>query len=693
MTRNRITTINHRARAARWFMLCTIAALVAAIVVAPLPAAAQDAPAVTPAATPAPSVVEAGSLEACSNVDEASIQDELNRVTQAVFADALARVDVPAIVDAQWRNLGLNATVARVVDDAADGVRAETDVWNKFLSGWSGDKARELTLEISRRAFASEDFRQAMDALSAAVAVDVADQMGALSAESSSAALYCLQTFIQQNYSPALLTAFQDAVTAGASGGADLLGDNSNAGIMGVIQEHSLALGGIGVIVAAQVAKRIVVTLTKEVSERVAGRVVTRVLGRVGSTVIPLAGWVVGAGMIAYDLWNNADGALPQIQASLQSEEVMAGIRSEISSAIATELGPELPQVARDVADSLYSQWTGVKRDIRVVLELANESDAFQNVLVGIESPDQLQRLVAISGALTGASGRSAVLAAAESGALARALQSSADITPVIRATGSLDTALDWVAAAGELLPDVVRLEIYAQKSPADLDRATLQRLIALDNAQTVSDLALLPNEQLATMLVLSSESLRVLAGALTPEQLGWLAETIAPMAQSERNILVSRLVSDPALIGVLQNSNLLDELPPGADIDAAVAFLSGRADALGMFNDAIAVVTGPATAGMYQGKYGWGTSLLVGLASLLIMLIALRLLWAAGAWILAPVFTIGRLGGRRPSQPPAPPTYPPPDAPRQSMTYGPRATRPQKPAPAAPRDDEEDDA
>ncbi len=635
------------------------------------------------AATPAAPLVGAGALEACTTVDEASIQDELNRVTQAVFADALARVDIPAIVDAQWRELRLDSVVAGAVDRAANSVRSETDLWNKFLSGWSGNKAQELTLAVSSRAFGSEEFRQAMEDLSSAVAVNVADEMGALTAESSSAALYCLQTFIQENYSPALLAAFQGEVQSATSGAGALEGE-SDSGILGVIQGHTLALGGIGVIVAAQVAKRIIVTLTREVSERVAGRVVTRVLGRVGSTVIPLAGWVVGAGMIAYDIWNNADGALPQIQESLKSEEVMAGIRSEIADAIGAELGPELPQVARDVADSLYSQWTAVKRDIRVVLELAGESEAYSAVLSDVQSSEELQRLVTISGALTGAAGRSAVLDAAQSGALARALQSSANLTPIIQATGSLDAALDWVAAAGEYLPNVVQLEIYKQKSPADLDRATLQRLVALDDARTVADLALLPNTELTTLLALSSESLHLLTAALTPEQLGWLAETLAPLSQSERNTLVSRLVSDPALIEVLQNSNLLDELPPGANLDQAVAFLSGRTDALGMINDAAAVVTGPATVGMYQGKYGWGTSVLVGLATLLIMLIALRLLWAAGAWILAPVLTIGRLG-RRQAGPPRQPSYPPAERPQKSVSYGPRKTNPVKAPPRTP--------
>ena len=681
MTPTRGSSRSRRARVAWWLLLI----VAAAIVLAPLPAAAQDAPAATPVGTPAAPLVNAGSLEACSSVDEASIQDELNRVTQAIFADALARVDIPAIVDAQWESLRLDSTVAQVVNSAAESVRAETDVWSKFLSGWSGDKARELTLAISSRAFGAEDFRLAMDDLSAAVAVDVAEQMGALTAESSSAALYCLQTFIQGNYSPALLATFQDAVGKGTSDPNLDPGDMPPA-IMGVIQTHSMALGGIGVIVAAQVAKRIVVRLTERVAQRVAGRVVTRVLGRVGATVIPIAGWVVGAGMIAYDIWSNADGALPEVQASLQSEEVMAGIRSEIADAIATELGPELPQVARDVADSLYSQWTEVKRNIRVALELANESEAYRGLMSAVETPAQLQRLVAITGALTGASGRGAVTAAAESGALARAVQSSADLTPIIQATGSVDTALDWVTAAGEMAPDVVRLEIYTQKSPADLDRATLQRLIALGDAQIVAAVALLPNDQLGTLLELSSESLRTLARSLTSEQLGWLATSLKPMAQAERNSLVSRLVSDPALIAVLQRYNLPDDMPPGVDIDHAVAFLSSRADTLGMFNDAVAVVTGQVTAGMYQAKYGPNKALLTALAGLLLMLIALRLLWAAGAWILSPIFTIGRLGRRAgPTS-----TYRPRDRSGESTPYKPTKTNPKKP----PRDlDDEGEA
>ena len=41
-------------------------------------------------------------LQACEDVKEADLQDELNRITQDVFASALAEVDLPAIVTAQW---------------------------------------------------------------------------------------------------------------------------------------------------------------------------------------------------------------------------------------------------------------------------------------------------------------------------------------------------------------------------------------------------------------------------------------------------------------------------------------------------------------------------------------------------------------------------------------------------------------
>ena len=79
------------------------------------------------------------------------------------------------------------------------------------------------------------------------------------------------------------------------------------------LTDHQLALAGVGTILATQLVYRLSQKLSQKVAQRVAGKVVGRILGRAGSSFLPIAGWVVGIGMIVYDLWEGGQGALPQI--------------------------------------------------------------------------------------------------------------------------------------------------------------------------------------------------------------------------------------------------------------------------------------------------------------------------------------------------------------------------------------------
>ncbi|MGL4649626.1 MAG: hypothetical protein ACRC1H_09490, partial [Caldilineaceae bacterium] len=183
------TPFVHNARMHRRFVAFTWV-LVALLLLAPLPVAAQETPTPAPAQeTVSAQATGSETLQACSDVDESTLLDELNRVTQSVFAGALAQIDVPAIGDDQWGEMGLDTLVRGEVDRAVARIQDETDWWNLAQSTWSGDKARELTEKVAVATFDSETFRQALDDLSAAVANEVAVQIGAFSAESVSAAL------------------------------------------------------------------------------------------------------------------------------------------------------------------------------------------------------------------------------------------------------------------------------------------------------------------------------------------------------------------------------------------------------------------------------------------------------------------------------------------------------------------------
>lgn len=614
---------------------------VALLVLAPLPAAAQETP--TPAAPAAtPRATGSETLQACTDVDESTLLDELNRVTQSVFSSALGEIDVQAIVDDEWGEAGLDALVRSEVDRAVARVQAETDWWNLAQSNWSGERARELTQKVAVETFDSETFRQAMDDLSAAVANEIALQIGAYSAQSVSAALYCLQTFIRANYSGALLAAFEDEVRV-ATAEAGVNPDDLSPSLFQVIDQHKIALGGIGVIIAAQISRRLVVAVARRISARVAGGSAGRVLGRVGTTVIPLVGWLVGAGMIAYDIYDSLDGALPQIQEAVRSDETMQGIRLEIASAIEPELANELPSVARELANDLYSQWLTVKRDLRVLLELAGENEAFAGLLAETESPEAMAELVAVTAPLLNAAGRDAVLAAAEDGTLERAMQMGVDLGPIVSHSGSLTTALAWADVAGADLDEVVRLEIYKFADPAALDRPLVQQLVALEDANAIARVAALPADQLRTLLALSTVTLRQLTTTLSPEQLGSLANTLTGMQPGDRNVFVSRLANDPALLDQVQTSGLLETgaLPSGASMDTALTFLAGPGDLFGIINDTMAVVTDEPTWGMFRMKYGWAVTLLTVAVILLLLLILLRLLWGGVEWLMSPLRSI----------------------------------------------------
>lgn len=597
-----------------------------------LPVAAQDAP------TPAGSA--ASTLEECATVEEGALADELNLLTQGVLGSALEEIDVAAIVDDKWQELGIDLIVASEVDAAVAQVRADQDLWNTFLSGWNAGLARELSLAVANKAFDSESFRQAVEQLSTAVAEEIGIQVGVLSAEGASSAAYCLQTFISANYAPVLVEAFESEV-ANAAGAAQIDEADLPSSLLTAIDQHKVALGGVGVIIATQIAKRLVVRLSQQVAQRVAGRLTARVLGRLGTTVIPLAGWIIGGGMIAYDIYSGRDGALPEIQEQLKSEEIAASIRAEIAAVIIPELRTEIPGVARELANGLYGQWSDVRADLRVILELAGESEAYAELLGQVENEAALQDFVALNRALLGIVGRAGVLAAADSGDLVRALPLGETLAPVVAATGSLETALDWADSAGDLLDDVVALEIYKIKQPNELTRAELQRLIALDNPTIIAKVGLLPVDQLRALLGLSTATLKQLGESMLSENLAWVAQAIQGRSQEDVNALVSLLASDPQLVNTIQEKSLLEALPPTANIPSAVGFVAGPTDPMAIINDTVEVVAGEPTWSLFRLKYGWGVTLLTIVVLILLALIVLRLIWALGAWLLRPITVI----------------------------------------------------
>jgi hypothetical protein len=577
-------------------------------------------------------------LQQCNLVAEDALQDELNKVTQQVFAEALAKIDLNRIVETQWQKLAIDPVIDAAVDQAVVRVRNEKALWDKFLSGWSADKAQELTKAVASATFEAEGFRQKVDALSSGVASELSQQIAVLSAESVSAAFFCLQTFIADKYANVLVNEFENRVQ-NAAAKTDLSATGElDTSILTVIGQHKTALGGVGVIIAAQIAKRIVREIGEAIADRIAGQIVARVLGRVGTELIPLVGWLVGAGLIAYDVYASSDGALPEIQTTLKSPEVKTGIRQEIVNAIEPEFRREAPQIARNVANDLFSQWREVKRNIRQVLELADTNPQFKTILNGLETPDDLARLVSLVGVALPALGSDGFNQAVGDGSLQKALLQPASSYAIIASTKSLDSARNWATLAGDLTDKVVELEIYKHKAPDQLSRPLLEQLVALNNRSAIEKLVLLDPPAIEALLTVSSANLVALASQLAPADLNAVAHYLPLLDQEQKNAFVTRLLSTPSLVTQLQAKEVQKAIASNQDLDAALGFLAAPHDALGICGDVLALLGGKVALRLFLYKYGTGQSMVIGLVGLLLVLIVLRLIWALIAWLVRPV-------------------------------------------------------
>ena len=377
---------------AKWRKFLTVVCLIALLLAALLPTKAAQAQ-VTPPAT--------YTFEECEQVNEASLRDELNRITQTVFAEEQGGIDFAAIIMRNWEALNLDAIVDKEVAESTEQVGDEEGLWGRIISGWSPGKAEELTKKIATLAFGSPTFRDAIDELSLDISADVVTEIRLMTAKSASSALLCVQQFIGDTVSPTMAAVLEKDIQARLT---DIeFSEVEDLNLLDVVRANPNLTGGVAVIIGTQIAR----SLGKQLSQKIAGRVVGRILSRLVSGAIPLVGWVVGAGLIVWDLFNAKEGSLPQIRNALQNSEVKEEIRAQVAGKVGDELRVELPQLARSVSNDVYSQWQEFRKKYARLLELANANMRFQRILnnTPVEEVKKLAEFVAVVKAKHGSEG------------------------------------------------------------------------------------------------------------------------------------------------------------------------------------------------------------------------------------------------------------------------------------------------
>jgi hypothetical protein len=486
----------------------------------------------------------------CNRADEAAVRAEMEEIVRRLLGEASAGLDVDGLVARKWSELGAGVALDQAVDDAIAQVQQEKSYWDRFVTGWSAPQAETLASEVATAAFDGPVFQAKLEELATALANGLVVELETEATRSASSALLCLQSFVGERYSETLFDAFQHRMSDEIAPVVDLEG---NAPVtIAPAELHLKAATGVGLIIAGQITRKIALSLSQKITGRLAGKIAGRVLGRLGSSIIPYIGWVVGIGLIAWDLIEGAQGALPQIRETLQAEEVKQEVRAEIAAAVRSGLDAEVETLAATVATTLVGQWQGFCTEHGQLCTLAAENDDLQ-MLLDVTPVEQVARLAQqVTLFLTGLD-RAQLEASLADGSFEALLALPESAYAVLRHTRDPQTVLDWAALAGPSFESMVALELYTQVTPNDLAPETLLALVTLADKDIIHKLLALTPGQLATLAPLPTPALRTVSANASLDELAWLSTHLAQQSAEEVQRIGAQLATGELTIAALQ--------------------------------------------------------------------------------------------------------------------------------------------
>ena len=547
-------------------------------------------------------------LEGCLNLNEKDLRSELRTLTQQFFSAELGAVDLPRMVENKWLELGLPDLLETEVSRAVGSVRQDTSWTKNITSSFSPAQATELAEQVANRAFTSEALRARLETLASEVADDFTESFTSVAARSASSATECVQTYLGNTYGNAVVTAYGQEIQAQVEAtGTEALTKDFQPDILGV-------RSGVGVasIAGGYVARAVARRLSTQISRRVAGNIATRILGRAGSSVIPVIGWAVGGGLIAWDIYSSfTRGPFLAISRQLAGDKTQQQIQEEIANSLREDIPTVSAELSAGIANEVFTQWQSFTQNFRLVLDLAGRNATFRQDLGRVPDID-LYKLAEIVRNVP----ERAVLEATRKGELRRVVELPESALEILETSPSITTVLAWADLAGTRLDDVVNTEVYRYKTPEDFSQRTLKRLLNTDNVVTIAEVSALPKQDMDTLLNLPTANLNALTNEFNSGQLETVAWYAGALNQEPFNALVTRLIERPARLEKFAPEAVRNAVVDSREPLTAVTFL-GNEPATGVnyftaFNrDLSLVFAGKVNGTLFPAKYDIGVVVL----------------------------------------------------------------------------------
>jgi hypothetical protein len=509
---------------------------------------------------PALAAVEAltkSEYEGCQSRDEASFRASIEAITQDSLKRSLATFDYKNSVADAWRSTGMDDVVDKRVDQAITEIGNETS-WGDILQSLADQKkAQDLAAKVAERVYKSDAIKNGIEA----VATDVGRTLG-LSLEfatqdAAGPAIACVKSFLGPRYG----TAVSAAVTGQAEKEFNLDGSKGKATVSSgaVIAQSGTGIAGAALIIV----RRQLANMASRVGARIAGSILSR--------LVSVAAGGIGAVLLAKDIWELRSGVLPIIASEMKSKATKELVQAELAKSISDQIGEHIKELASNTSNRIVEIWQEFRRAHLKSLELADRNENFRAFLDATPAA-KLPRLDEVIGILLASEGESAVLKRLGDGSLNTAVNIlPASAIDIARETRSVESGLKWAAIAGDQLGKVVDMDIYRRAAPDDFTKASLSRLLALDDKLAVSRLASLKREARETLFDLDTNDLKSLARALPETELATLSGYLTGLGKAPRERVLRTIAATPSKMRILASARVRDAVLASRDQSSAV--------------------------------------------------------------------------------------------------------------------------
>jgi len=498
--------------------------------------------------------------EACQARDEQGFRLAVETLTRRSLEAGIAGFDYRAVVNDEWRRGNVDDVIDRQVDQTIGELRDESSWVQLWQTLTSQQKARELATTAAERVYRSDAMKKALEGVATGIGKEIGKRIELATVDTAGPATQCVQAFLGPRYGATIARIV--ATGTGREYGIDPVKGAAQVSTGQVVVEGTDALAGTVVLVV----RRQLANMASRIGQRVVGSI----LGRLVSVV---AGGV-GLVLIAKDIWDFRHGVLPIIGTEMKSKETKDKVRDELAKSVSEQIGESIKEIGSKTADRVVEIWLEFRRAHAKVVELAERVEVFKRFLDTVKS-DDLPKLDEVVALVLASEGEAGIIRRLDNGTLHRAVSGlPTGAIDIARETQSLETALQWSAVAGDSLAKVVEFEIYRQAKPDSFTKASLQKLLGLQDRVAVIRLAALQPAARDALFALPANELKGLARSLDEPQLDSLSRYLTGLDKSSALRVLQVVGQNPTRMAELGKPSVRDAILSSSDQAAALGMM-----------------------------------------------------------------------------------------------------------------------